>query len=47
MIKAEGNLLEFVSRPIAASLAAVTVLVWFAPIAVRRLRAARAGLSAS
>ena len=38
MIKAEGNLLEFVSRPIAASLAAVTVLVWFAPIAVRRLR---------
>ena len=39
MIKAEGNLLEFVSRPIAASLAAVTVLVWFAPIAVRRLRA--------
>ena len=41
MIKAEGNLLEFVSRPIAASLAAVTVLVWFAPIAVRRLRAAR------
>ena len=45
MIKAEGNLLEFVSRPIAASLAAVTVLVWFAPIAVRRLRAARTGLS--
>jgi len=39
MIKAEGNLLEFVSRPIAAILAAVTVLVWFAPIAVRRLRA--------
>ena len=38
MIKAEGNLLEFVSRPIAATLAAVTILVWFAPIAVRRLR---------
>ncbi len=38
MIKAEGNLLEFVARPIAAALAAVTVLVWFAPIVMRRLR---------
>ena len=38
MIKAEGNLLEFVARPIAATLAAVTVLVWFAPIVMRRLR---------
>ena len=33
VIKAEGNLLEFVARPIAATLAAVTVLVWLAPIA--------------
>jgi putative tricarboxylic transport membrane protein len=44
MIKAEGNLLEFVARPIAAMLAAVTVLVWFTPIAIRRLRTPRAGL---
>ena len=41
MIKAEGNLLEFVARPIAATLAVVTVLVWFAPIAMRRLRRTR------
>ncbi|MGZ8992390.1 MAG: tripartite tricarboxylate transporter permease [Burkholderiaceae bacterium] len=44
MIKAEGNLLEFVARPIAATLALVTVLVWFAPIVMRRLRTQRAGL---
>ena len=43
MIKAEGNLLEFVARPIAAVLAAVTVLVWFTPIVMRRLRTQRAG----
>jgi putative tricarboxylic transport membrane protein len=41
MIKAEGNLLEFVSRPIAATLAAVTILVWSAPIVMRRLRTPR------
>ena len=41
MIKADGNLLAFFARPIAATLAVVTLLVWFAPIAVRRLRAAR------
>ena len=41
VIKAEGNLLEFVARPIAATLAAVTVLVWFTPIVMRRLRAPR------
>ena len=39
VIKAEGNLLEFVARPIAATLAVVTVLVWFTPILMRRLRA--------
>ena len=38
LIKAEGNLLEFVARPIAATLAVVTVLVWFTPIVMRRLR---------
>ena len=41
MIKADGNLLEFVARPIAATLAAVTVLVWLAPVAIRRLRTPR------
>ena len=38
LIKAEGNLLEFVARPIAAALAVVTVLVWFTPVVMRRLR---------
>nr|MBA2548120.1 tripartite tricarboxylate transporter permease [Burkholderiaceae bacterium] len=38
MIKADGNLIEFVSRPIAAVLAAVTVLVWSAPFVLRRIR---------
>ncbi len=41
MIKADGNLIEFVSRPIAAVLAAVTVLIWSAPFVLRRLRAPR------
>ncbi len=38
MIKAEGNLMQFVARPIAATLAAVTVLVWLSPIVMRRPR---------
>ena len=41
LIKAEGNLLEFVSRPIAGTLAALTLLVWFAPVVMRRAGAAR------
>jgi putative tricarboxylic transport membrane protein len=41
IIKAEGNLLEFVARPISATLAATTLLVWLAPFAVRLVRAAR------
>jgi TctA family transporter len=41
LIKAEGNLLEFVRRPIAGSLAVMTLLVWFAPPLLRRARAAR------
>lgn len=32
MIAADGNLLAFFSRPIAATLGAVTVLVWFSPL---------------
>jgi TctA family transporter len=39
LIKAEGNLAEFVARPIAGTLAALTLLTWFAPIVLRRARA--------
>lgn len=38
MIKANGEFGAFVSRPIAAGLAVITVLVWFAPVALRVLR---------
>lgn len=38
MIKSDGNLTAFVARPIAAGLAAVTVLVWFWPLISRLLR---------
>ena len=38
LIKAEGNLLEFVTRPIAGTLAATTLLVWLAPVVLRRAR---------
>jgi putative tricarboxylic transport membrane protein len=38
MIKSDGDLTAFVSRPIALSLAIVTVLVWFAPLGLRLLR---------
>ena len=41
LIKAEGNLLEFVSRPIAGTLAVLTLLVWLSPILLRRARARR------
>jgi putative tricarboxylic transport membrane protein len=37
MIKADGNVLAFFSRPIAASLGALTVAVWFWPLLRRRL----------
>src|SRR4029450_5262813 len=40
MIKAEGNLLEFVTRPIAGTLAALTLIVWLAPVVLRRARRA-------
>ena len=39
MIKSDGNLTAFVGRPIAAGLAFLTVLVWFALPLVRMLRA--------
>jgi putative tricarboxylic transport membrane protein len=41
MIKADGNFLAFVSRPIAASLAVVTLLVWTLPLVMGRLRQRR------
>jgi len=44
MIKSDGNMMAFFSRPIAATLAAVTILVWISPALValwrRRPRAA-------
>ena len=39
MIKAEGNLVEFVSRPIAGTLAVLTLLTWLWPLVQRRMSA--------
>ena len=36
LIKSDGNVLAFVSRPIAATLAAVTLLMWLSPLVRRR-----------
>ncbi len=41
MIKADGNFMAFVTRPIAASLAVVTLLVWTMPLVMSRLRQRR------
>lgn len=44
MIAQQGNILAFFSRPLAASLGAITILIWCAPIlaiAVRRVRSNR------
>jgi putative tricarboxylic transport membrane protein len=41
MIKADGNLLAFFGRPIAATLAVVTLLVWFTPVLMALLRRRR------
>jgi TctA family transporter len=38
MIKSEGNLIAFVSRPVAATLGGLTLAVWFLPLVMRRLR---------
>ena len=38
MIKADGDLLGFFSRPISATLGVVTLLVWFAPLMIRTMR---------
>lgn len=41
MIKSDGNLAAFVTRPLAAGLAVVTLLVWFVPLGLRLLRRRR------
>jgi TctA family transporter len=41
MIKSNGELGAFFGRPIALGLAVVTLLVWFAPLLMRGLRAMR------
>ena len=38
MIKADGNLLAFFGRPVAATLGVLTFAAWFLPPLVRRLR---------
>ncbi len=38
MIKADGDLLAFFDRPVAATLGAMTLAVWFLPLLMRRLR---------
>jgi putative tricarboxylic transport membrane protein len=44
MIKSDGSLAAFVTRPIAATLAAVTLLVWFFPVVMKLLRSRRVAL---
>ena len=39
MIKSDGNLLAFFYRPLAAVLGALTLLAWFLPPVIRRMRA--------
>jgi TctA family transporter len=41
MIKSNGSLGAFFSRPIALTLAVVTLLVWFTPLVLRAVRSAR------
>ena len=43
MIKADGNLLAFFSRPIAAGLGALTIAIWLWPLLRRRRRLPEAG----
>ena len=38
MIKSDGNFLAFVDRPVAATLGALTLALWFLPPLLRRLR---------
>ena len=41
MIKANGDVRAFFERPIALALAVLTLVVWFSPLLIRGLRAAR------
>jgi putative tricarboxylic transport membrane protein len=41
MIKSDGSVMAFVSRPIAACLAVITILVWTLPLVLRQLRQGR------
>ena len=38
MIKSDGDMSAFLDRPIAATLGALTLAVWFLPLLLRRLR---------
>ena len=38
MIKADGNLLAFFQRPVAATLGVLACAAWFLPPVIRRLR---------
>ena len=42
MIKSDGNLGAFFSRPIAAGLAVITILIWVVPTLLKVLRRSRA-----
>jgi hypothetical protein len=43
MIRADGNLLAFFQRPIAAFLGTLTLLIWLSPLLVRLWRFRRTG----
>ncbi len=47
MIKADGNLLAFFERPIAAGLGIFTILIWTSPLIIRGVRAMRARSAAA
>jgi TctA family transporter len=38
VIKSDGEIAPFFTRPVAATLAALTLAVWFLPLLIRRLR---------
>ena len=38
LIKSDGNLLDFFSRPIAATLGILTLSIWFVPVLLRLIR---------
>jgi TctA family transporter len=38
MIKSDGNLIEFISRPIAGTLGVLTLLIWLSPLVMPYLK---------